>query len=110
MPNLNLAKTSLRDERLELALGVGPLEEHVAKGQLVMARFTKPRPISLTAWRIDAASRVPPQIDEKALPPGFKHAVHFAEGLQRLGEVLKRRAAEQEVEAVFLERHAGGVP
>ncbi len=44
------------------------------------------------------------------LAPRFQNAMHFAERDQRLGEVLKRGPAEQEIEAVVLEGHAGGVP
>ena len=49
------------------------------------------------------------QIDDECNPARLEHAVHLVERLQRAGEILERRAADDEIEPVAGEGQVGGV-
>src|SRR5262245_11805349 len=102
-------KISLGEELLELAFGIGTLEQHEMEYQFgngpvhqIQAHF-----ICLLVDRFTGT--ISSQVENQAPAPGLQDTMHLVQSAQRLCEVLKCPPTKQKVEGLVLERHLSGV-
>jgi len=85
------------------------LEQHRAEGELGEGLVHRIQAHAVNKAIDQFHRRIFSQIDDHALAAGLQHAAHFLQCANGLAEVLESRAANQEIEGVVGERHAGCV-